>query len=192
MKQLKNLLPLMLSALLAWNCQKDEEHLPSHQGLHFLESKFSLENFDDPFIKENLKVNWDNYAIEPDSLSNALIYQFDTSIKGKVANDEKQFEYKYQVLGQNQGTEWDFEIIRILANNAASVKNVNYLDLGEFSGTINLYDLKGNNTKSLAYEKGELVSEMTGVDDKVPTLQTKEPEIEDNGVWVLITVERYT
>lgn len=192
MKQLKNLLPLMLLALLAWNCQKDEEHLPSHQGLHFLENKFSLEDFNDPFIKDNLKVNWDNYAIEPDSLSNALIYQFDTSIKGKVANNEKQFEYKYQVLGQNQGTEWDFEIIRILANNAASVKNVTYLDLGEFSGTINLYDLKGNTTKSLAYEKGELVSEMTGVDDKVPTLQTKEPEIEDNGVWVLITVERYT
>jgi len=182
----------MLLALLAWNCQKEEQQMPPNEGFHFLESKFSLENFDDPFIKENLKVNWNNYTINPDSLSNALLYQFDTSIKGKLDNNDKQFEYKYLVLGQKQGNEWDFEIIKILANNDAPVKNITLLDFGEFSGTIHHYDLKGNNTKSMAYEKGRLVSEMTGVDGKDPTAQSKEPPVSDEGTWVLITVERYT
>ena len=144
MKQLKNLLFVLLLALLAWNCQKEEQQMPPNEGFHFLESKFSLENFDDPFIKENLKVNWNNYTINPDSLSNALLYQFDTSIKGKLDNNDKQFEYKYLVLGQKQGNEWDFEIIKILANNDAPVKNITLLDFGEFSGTIHHYDLKGN------------------------------------------------
>src|SRR5690606_30196256 len=101
-------------------------------------------------------------------------------------------EYKYRVLGQKRGTEWDYEMLRILANNVASSQNGTYFDAGACSGTIERYDLKGDTTKSLTSEEGALVSEMTGVDDKVPTLQTKEPEIEDNGVWVLITVERYT
>ncbi|GLU43178.1 hypothetical protein [Allomuricauda sp. NBRC 101325] len=192
MKKLQNLLFGSFLAFMIWGCQQDDQQAPVEASFHFLESKFSLEHFDDPFIKENLKVDWDNYTIRPDSLSNALIYQFDTSIKGKLVNDEKQFAYKYQVLGHNQGNAWDFEVIKILANNAAPVKNVTHLDLGEFSGTIHHYDLKGSNTKALAYEKGELVSEMTTVDDKGPTLHSKEPEIEDNGVWLLITVERYT
>ena len=192
MKQLKNLLPIMLLALLVWNCEKDDQQTPADVSFHFLESKFLLENFEDPFIKENLKVDWDNYTIRPDSFSNALIYQFDTSIKGKLVNNEKQFEYKYQVLGQNQGNEWDFEIIRILANNATSVDNVSYFDPESFSGTLHHYDLKGKNTKSKAFKKGEMLGEITGMEVKGPTAESKEPPVSNEVVWVLITVKRYT
>ncbi len=182
---------MLLLALLAWNCQKEEQQIPPNEGLHFLESKFSLEDFNDPFIKDNLKVNWDRYSKKFDSLSNTTIYAFETSVKGKLENDKKQFEYKYQVLGHKQGDTWAFGIVHILANNASSVEKVSYFEPESFSGTMHHYDLKGRNTKVIAFEQGELVGEITDMDYKGSIGESKEPPVSNEGVWVFITVKRY-
>lgn len=192
MKQLQNLLFGTFLALFVWGCQQDDQQTPVDEDLYFLENKFSLENFNDLFIKNNLKVNWDDYTARLDSLSNATVYEFGTSLKGNLMGDKKQFAYKYGVLGHNRGGAWDFEVIRILANNAASVDNISYFDPEDFSGTMHHYDLRGRNTRSMAFENGELVGERTGMEDKDPTAQSKEPSVANNGVWVFITVERYT
>ena len=91
-----------------------------------IKREFSLANFNDSFIKENLIGNWNDFKTNQ---KDSTTYEFNTSFKTKrsLENDNQLFGTKYKILAI-KGTlkNWSFELIKFLSNDDEPLDNISY------------------------------------------------------------------
>ena len=80
MKQLFLKTVIMLIITLSFtNCDKEEVNQLTTNEIEKIKSDFSLENFENLIIKNNLSIDWNNYVQQKDDENKAIIYEFNTS-----------------------------------------------------------------------------------------------------------------
>jgi hypothetical protein len=164
-----------------------------------LQNKFSLANFDDDFIKNNLVVDWNDFVlnIDKDTISDTKVYEFNTSFIVNTSLDNGKFKLavKYKLLASRNGTEpWKFEIIKFLSSESYPIDLISHSSPYSFSGTLYHYNLNGENTKMIAYKKGKVISKFLNKDKLASSITAKEPSIggDTGGFWMFTRTQHYT
>jgi len=149
-------------SLLLWNCNQEEnfqlnENNALSKEVQEIKSKFSLDNFKNNSLKNNLVINWSDYVKSTDNLEK-LKYEFSTSFKTQVTfnKGEKRIYMVYNLLAtKNESNQWRLELIKFIPNNTNKILDLKTTDLSTFSGTLNQYNLKGELTKTIRIEEGK-------------------------------------
>ncbi|MFI0429473.1 hypothetical protein [Mariniflexile sp. HMF6888] len=202
-QQLLKLVLLLIISISLINCNKEEVRQTSLNDIQQIQGGFTLENFNDPYIKENLIVDWNDFNTNPED--SITIYEYNTSFKVKrtLENDNQLFKVKYKILAVKDSLEnWSFELIKFLANNDRSLNNTSYFYPSTFSGTLYHYNLKGETVKLKAYEDGELIHELDPNKPNINSAQSKydiknlsnvdaDPD-GTGGIYILVTTIHYT
>ena len=123
-----------------------------------LQNKFTLENFDDVFVKNNLEIDWDNFNFNLNSENELISYEFNADFKVKSTIEDYA---KYRLLAsKNELNGWNFVIIKFLTSKE-NISDLNYFSIKNFTGSIYHYNLKGENTLIKVYSKGEIIEEIS-------------------------------
>lgn len=133
-------------------CSKDSIEIPLSE-MQQIKKEFSLENFKDDFVKNNLVIDWRNSNIKNSNDSIPLIYEFNTSfkVKNSLEKGKQTLDVQYKLLVSKGDTNtWSFEIIKFLPNKTEKLTNISYFTITSFSGTLYHYNLKGENIKMKA------------------------------------------
>ena len=206
MKQLLKSALLLFIAISFTNCDNQNDGLTTPlNDIQQIQKEFTLNNFNDSYIKENLIVNWNDFnTIPKDSITS--IYEYNTSFKVKrtLESNDHLFDVTYKILAIKDDSEnWSFELIKFLANNDSPLNNPSYFYPNAFSGTLYHYNLEGKTIKIKAYNDGELVHEF--IPDNVNTNNTQSkyyPKKQSNvepidpnetgGYYILVSTIHYT
>lgn len=196
-RKLKNFLKtgtLSLLISLFINCSYDESSEIEFSENQKIQNEFSLDNFNDLFIKDNLIVDWNDFNIEDSNKNGFVLYEFNTSLNTSksIESGKYQFSFRYKVLvAKNSQNSWSFEIIKFLANDDKDLSNTSYFSIDSFSGTLYHYNLKGETLKVKGYEKGNLINEFKNKDS---SLFSKQENIETNcsDCFAPVYTEHYT
>ncbi|WP_452219613.1 hypothetical protein [Lacinutrix salivirga] len=173
------------------NCSKEDVDKIELTEIEQLQNNFTLENFDDIFIKNNLIIDWDNFNSKFNSKNELITYEFNSHFK--VRNTIEKYS-KYNILAsKNDLNEWSFEIIKFSTNkDKINNNNLSYYSTNEFTGTIYHYNLNGENTLIKVYSKGKIIEEISiNSFDNITNL-SKAPAIGGthcNGCWMLVPVK---
>ncbi|WP_298288762.1 hypothetical protein [uncultured Lutibacter sp.] len=204
MRKIKNFIKkgiLIFGILLSLtNCEKEDlvqtesaTKLSQKKDLNIdkIKKSFSLKNYQDNFVKENLKVKWDQYDLYTGS-DNSEIYEFMTNLNSKISSlkGKKYFFSKYtlQVVFDAEGN-LSFKIIRYFSNNKDSLKKITNNSISGFSGTITYFNNNGKVLKLEGYSKGIFIEEFGNQSNK--SISAREAPIA-NGTWVPMIIERWT
>ena len=149
-------------SLLLWNCNQRENLLTEEKSqlpeeILEIKDKFSLDNFKNASLKENLLINWNDYIKNNDNQENSK-YEFSTFFKTQVTFDkgEQRIYIVYNLLAtKNTSNNWELELIKFIPNNTNKILDVKTTDLKHFSGTLNYYNLEGKLLKSARIEDGK-------------------------------------
>lgn len=160
-QKLKNLLKIGILTLgftlLIVSCSKDQITKVELNEIQKIQNEFSLKDFENPFVKNNLQINWNNFEINLDQDSLFSGYEFNTILKANdfIESGKKKlfFKYKLEVLkiGENH---WDFYIIKFITENRESLENTSTFLSNNFSGTIAHFNLNGELVETKGLEKG--------------------------------------
>ncbi|HSJ12272.1 MAG TPA: hypothetical protein VK916_06275 [Gillisia sp.] len=183
---------LLLALLLCLNsCSKEEYSSNNDELLKDTTSPpilndFSLENFGDPFIKNNLIVNWGQK-----STINEENEEYSTNINSKLHNAKDFIFHKYilNVKPAEKGNN-RFEIVRLISSQ--DVENVSLVNLQarKFTGTIISYDLLGNIIKTEVYLEGSKPDNIQNYE--INTMKYAPKNDCSTGCWVMMWEERWT
>ncbi|MCB0747376.1 MAG: hypothetical protein KDC90_07920 [Ignavibacteriae bacterium] len=191
-------LAIMAMPLLIIGCQKEDLRTenPANQKIKAYEETFTLENFDDPYIKDNVTIDWDTYrSEETDSMT---VYTFNTDLKEKqfIENGDQQFYTLYKLLVTEDDGKANLQLLKFFTDDKENLGQVDYFNTGNFSGTLYYYSLDGRNTKISVYEDGEVISEFEDKGHATITEQSKAPVAYckecPEGSYVLVITEHYT
>ncbi|WP_428743463.1 hypothetical protein [Tenacibaculum sp.] len=177
-------------SLLLWNCENENLAINNEQNSNIKE-QFTLDNFKNSFVKNNLKINWDDYIIVNEEQNNAITYEFNTSLVGKneSLNKGQDYFYKYKLLAKyNTGDNVSFEVLKFISNSQKEIKNVSILNISDFTGTLHYYNLLGETSKIEAYKKGKLISEVNNKLQIHNNYASKTPYM---GRYVLVVTDYY-
>ena len=182
------------------NCEKedlvqDESSVKLSQkkdsNIDRIQKNFSLKNYQDNFVKENLQVKWNQFDFYTGS-HNSTIYEFVTNLNSKISptKGKKSFfsKYKVQVIIDTEGN-LSYTIIKYLSNEKEPLKKITINSLNGFSGTISYFNNNGEVLKLQGYSKGTFVEEFDKQSNK--NISAREAPIE-SGTWVPMTIERWT
>lgn len=202
MKQkMKNLFKIRILlfgfSLLIISCSKDNPSEVELTEIQQIQSEFSLENFNDDFVKNNLIIDWTHYSINQQNDSIPLTYEFNTTfkIKNTLENGKQALDVQYKLLVSKEDTNtWSFEIIKFLPNITEKITNISYFSITTFSGTLYHYNLKGENTKIKAYKNGKLLNEFSDKKKGTISATSKVPSIGEDtgGFWMYTRTQHYT
>ena len=183
---------LLLALLLCLNsCSKEEFSSNNDELLKDTTSPpilndFSLEHFGDPFIKNNLVVNWGQK-----STINEENEEYPTNINSKLHN-AKEFIYHKYILNVKPAEKGNnrFEIVRLISSQ--DVENVSLVNLQarKFTGTIISYDLLGNIIKTEVYIEGSKPENIQNYE--INTMKYIPKNDCSAGCWVMMWEERWT
>ncbi|MFD0837257.1 DUF6973 domain-containing protein [Mariniflexile aquimaris] len=158
-----------------------------------LQNKFTLENFDDVFVKNNLEIDWDNFKTNLNTENEINSYEFNTNFKVKSSIEDYA---KYKLLAsKNELNDWNFELIKFSASKENINNNLSYFSIYNFTGSIYHYNLDGNNTLIKVYSKGKITEEISIKDFSNVNTLAKAPPIGGGhclGCWSLVRTEHYT
>ncbi|NJX16585.1 hypothetical protein [Tamlana crocina] len=206
-QKLQNLLKFRILSfgilILFWNCQTEDYDQNSLNDIQEIKNTFSLDNFSDNNIKDNLIVHWNSFNSQKSSDKKSTLYQFNTDFKlnTKIENKNLKLFSTFKILASKNNTgAWNISLIKLVTNNKNDLEDVFYFSTNTFSGTISHYNLKGEPQKIEGYENGILVSEFF---DTNKTLFSKRPLKTKNdgdngssngggGSFVLISVRNFT
>ncbi|WP_452221536.1 hypothetical protein [Lacinutrix salivirga] len=180
-------------SLFTISCSKENIAEIKQTETQKLQSKYTLDNFDDVFIKNNLKIDWDDFKSNVNSQNEVIAYEFNTSFEVK-SSIENYAKYKL-LASKNVVNAWSFEIIKFSTNKENISNDLSYFMLNHFTGSIYHYNLKGDNTLIKVFENGKIIEKITVKDfDNVNTL-AKAPAVGGThclGCWSLVRTEHYT
>jgi len=206
-------------SLFLWSCQKESIINPlslqqRNTEIQVIQQKFTLVNYQDSFIKNNLKVNWNNFVkannmnakvikANLDKLDNNLsfnssvTYEFSTNIQSQVSStkDTTAFYSKTSILAtiDKMSDSISFKIINYSSPKNKDFEHVNLNSLNNFNGSISFFDLNGKNLKMEAYKKGTLIQSIKGFSTNSKNISSKVPVyFFDTGAWVMATIFHYT
>lgn len=168
---------------------------------------FSLDNFEDPFVKNNLNIDWDRYVSRQGENGREIREYRTWSDAKQVLNEgDRELGLKYTVMAskERESKIWDYTILKYTGGDIRSLQNVSFFEKNNFSGPLYFYDIKGRTTKIEGYTNGELVSTFTDVEKGFVTASSKDPEIScglgdgdcsgggSGGGWRTVVVKHYT
>lgn len=184
-------------SLLTISCSKDSISEVELTEIQQIQSKFSLENFNDEFVKNNLVIDWTSYNVNQENDSIPFKYEFRTSFKVKntLKNGKQTLDTQYKLLAYKaEDNNWSIEIIKYLSNKTEKLSNLNYFSKNTFSGTLYHYNLKGENIKIKAYKNGILLNEFSDKKKGIISPTSKVPSIGEDtgGFWMFTRTQHYT
>jgi hypothetical protein len=184
-------------SLLTISCSKDSISEVELTEIQQIQSKFSLENFNDEFVKNNLVIDWTSYNVNQENDSIPFKYEFRTSFKVKntLKNGKQTLDTQYKLLVHKaEDNNWSIEIIKYLSNKSEKLSNLNYFSKNKFSGTLYHYNLKGENIKIKAYKNGILLNEFSDKKKGIISPTSKVPSIGEDtgGFWMFTRTQHYT
>lgn len=157
-------------------------------SINKIQNRFSLENFKDQFVKDNLTIDWESYKINLNEETLEEHYEFDTHLKSEnyIENDKQKlsFAYKLSAFKNEQGF-WQYELIKFLTDDENSLNTISNTNLDDFSGTVYFYNLEGETTKIKGYTNGKMVNEFTDTEKGHVDVLSKAPPLGDTGYYVL-------
>ncbi|GAA3613173.1 hypothetical protein Q4Q39_03780 [Flavivirga amylovorans] len=179
------------------NCNKENIGDVPVNNIQKIKRQFSLENFNDNTIKDNLHINWEDYIKTESTNKESIIYEFNSINTGNnlFENGNQKLYYKYKVLATKKNLDiWDIQLIKFLTIDNEILDIVSYLSPNGFSGTLYHYDLMGKTIKIKGYENGVKISELTDLDllSKKPEKQEPIDHEEGGGSYQLVTITHYT
>jgi len=172
------------------SCTKEENIEIELNKLQNLQSNFSLENFSNQFIKENLIIVWDDYILNEEN--NESTYELNTHFKTEttLSNGKIQITTKYKLLAsKNEAGIYEYELIKFLLINDTLTTTLSYFN-PSFTGTLYHYNLNGETVKIKAFKDGKLLSEFS--DSKIGNVFSKSQSTEGSGTFQRVCTEDYT
>ncbi len=163
------------------NCDKEDNSEVELTEIQKIQSKFSLENFENPFVKNNLLIDWNDFNTNQNKEDKSVTYEFNTSFKvsNSLSSGKQKLSTKYRLLtSKNDLDTWEYELIKFLSNKTKLADDISYFKPA-FSGTLYHYNLKGKTLKIKAYKKGELVNEFSDINAN--SLFSKSQAIDGDG-----------
>lgn len=150
---------LFLIAISLVACEKDDISNLSADEVNFtyeIKNQFSLNNFEDEYVRENLKVNWipiSQFEAGKDTV------EYGTNLHSTAENSINNLHHKYSIAAfTNEKKEWDFYVIKYTSSDSTSLIDLSEENLGEFSGTIKKFDTSGNLITMEGVEDGTITS----------------------------------
>ncbi|MHB1148715.1 MAG: hypothetical protein ACYC01_14115 [Lutibacter sp.] len=204
MRKIKNYLKtgILLIGILTTmtNCQKEDlfntqtlqqTSKKQNQAITSFQNNFSLDNFKDDFVRNNLIIKWDEFIVteNPDS---SLSYEFLTNLNATVSfkNPKNNLNSKYKLIVTiSENNYIDFEIVKFLGKNKNLLKDIGLKYLNGFNGATYHYNLNGDLIKSEGFDKGKFVNTMKNKSASLNNVAERAP-VEEG--WVLVLTERYT
>ena len=144
---------LLLTLILLIGCEKEDTILPQSQDNLILQfqSQFNLAKYEDPFVRDNLKIRWNDFNKIEEKLES---FEFSTNLNSTLRNSKNSIFTKYRLLGHRNNDELEFEVVKFISSeNLDAITFKNFQNLG-FSGTIIFRDLNGKPTKTEVYTDG--------------------------------------
>ncbi|WP_452220300.1 hypothetical protein [Lacinutrix salivirga] len=195
--KMKNLLKIGFLALgiLLLNVSCSEESISNLElsEIKQIQNNFTLENFSNSFIKNNLDVDWTNYNQKVNNENSFLTYEFNTHLK--VRSELEKFSVFKLIVYQDDDDLWNYEIIKFLSSNTNLPNELGYFKTKDFNGTVYHYNLKGENTIIKAYEKGVIIEKITLQDFTGINTLERAPAVGGThcaGCWTLVRTNHYT
>ncbi|WP_335967008.1 hypothetical protein [Galbibacter sp. PAP.153] len=165
-------------SLFFFSCEKEDIGDLSQKGSH---PSFSLLEFSDKFVKENLIVDWNEYIAEVDSSSGQDKYLYNTSLKSSstLYDNEQKWGQLYKLLAEKDSlSNWNYTLLEFLSvKDSILPNNLSISNTTSFTGTLYFYDLKGNVKKIESYEDGLKMTEFINKKQGKVTLQSKAPKV---------------
>ena len=188
---------LFLITIYFTGCENEDVNQTTLNHIEQIKKSFSLSDYNDDFVKNNLVIDWNNFNLTQENDSIPLTYEFNTSFKveNSLDNGKQKLEVKYKLLvSKNDLEQWDFELIKFLSSDSNPINDIGYFSIASFSGTIYHYNLNGENTKIEAYKKGLLVDQFISKDLKKTNPLARYPETITtcNTCWIFVRTEHYT
>lgn len=200
MKQLFSVKTLLLLVTISLtNCAIEDDDKTPKNDIQKIKSEFSLENFNDTNIKDNLSIDWNDFKKQENLDRESIDYEFKTILNDNsfIQNEEKKLYYKYILLvKKDDKANYNMELIKFLANDEKGFDNISYSSLEKFSGTVYHYNLLGETLKIKGYENGIKISELSDVNinlfSKKPEKQEPIDHEDGGGSYQLVTITHYT
>jgi hypothetical protein len=101
---------LLLFLVISFSCQKEEMVSPVTQEQDIvaaIKAEFSLSEFPDEYIKNNLRINWNEYWVNDNDES----FSFTTSLNSQLNGGNKSLFYKYHLVVFQMEGNWKFTTI---------------------------------------------------------------------------------
>lgn len=190
----KRILVFLGIILLFQNCADNETssvYTPKEnvQGQHF-----SLEDFEDAFIRENLEVDWNTYHFRENGDGQEIReYPTKLTISRTLSNGDKALSIKYTVLStRDKGSgKPDYSILKYVGEDTESLQGISFFKKDTFSGPLYFYGLDGKMQKVEVYKEGTLKETHADKEKGVSTTASKFPsDTGDTGYmdWVKINI----
>ena len=191
------ILALGMSFLIV-SCSKEEVTNVELTETQKIRNAFSLDSFDNPFVKNNLDINWNDFQTNRNDTS-SLTYEFNTILKANdfIESGETKLFFKYKLkvfeIAENY---WDFEIIKFITDDKKSLINISTSFLGDFSGTMVSFNLKGKLKDIKGLEKGSEIKpkkvKNTLLNKDIPIPTDSDPKDSGGGSFQWIEIVNYT
>lgn len=159
--------------------------------MNLIQNQFTLENFEDDFVRKNLIVKWDEFTVT-ENADSSISYEFLTNLNSTASfNDSKNNLYTKYILRVTivNNKVLDFKIVKFLGKNNNLLKDISLKSVKGFNGTIYHYNLRGDLVKLESFEKGKMVHFIENKSSNLNNLNAREPIVEG---YVLMITERYT
>ena len=158
-----------------------------------LQNKFTLDNFDDVFVKNYLEIDWDDFKTNPNSESELISYEFNAYFKVKSTIEDYA---KYKLLAsKDELNDWNFEIVKFSTSKENTNNDLSYFSIDNFTGSIYHYNLNGENTLIKVYSKGKITEEISAKDLGNVNPLAKAPAdggTHCTGCWTLVRTDHFT
>lgn len=172
------------------DCSKNNNSDIELTQVQQMQINFSLENFDNFFIKDNLVIEWDDFNLSEHE--NQSVYEFNTSFKvaNAITNGKIELIPKYKLLVfKNDLGNWNYELLKFLSINDRLTDDLSYFN-PVFSGTLYHYNLEGKTLVIKAYKDGQLLNEYS--DNENNNVMSKLDPIDGTGYYQRICEVSYT
>lgn len=181
------------------NCDKDNIIEKQQDDIQQIKNEYSLENFNDINIKNNLSIDWDDYIQQKNPETNSNSYEFNGvySYNNFIENGKLKLFFKYKLfVSKDDSKLWNLHLVKFSTNNETLIQNISYFYLDSFSGTLSQFNLKGETLGIKGFKNGVLVSEFennkSSSDNTNIYSKQKNIAVNCSDCYVLVTIEHYT
>lgn len=119
---------------------------------------FSLQDFNDDLIKENLKVDWNGYVSNLNE-SGKEVREYAAKLTNDMVINQGEIELyaQYSVLAtkENGSSKWEYAVLKYVVEEQDLLKNVSFFSKENFAGAVYTLNLKGNLEDVQVFADGE-------------------------------------
>jgi hypothetical protein len=143
--------------------------------------EFSLENFDDPFIKNNLIVDLETYTSR-ETETGEEIREFNVLMKTEqIINVGSTLIFaKYSVIGSKKknNNKWNYSLIKFTSDDIKQIQKVSFQENIDNTGVFYTYNQQGKLVRLEVFENGKSMATYNGINKT-----SKAPAISCVGEW---------